>query len=324
LTKLSSAGARSSLCSNAYAIVYNNPVSIVDLDGRNATTIDGGEVVSNLKAGFASLVQATSAVLSHPAVVATMQIGAGIAEATLAATMLAAPEPVATKVAGVALLAHAADQGSAGLRTMFSGRAQQSMTSQLAEHGALALGASPHVAQWVGIGADIAVPALLAGVPMLARATTATRVEVGTSSAIMKQIKPELQRTTPTASEWANMTPKQKGDWGVAEHMKSLLEREHKIIGREVPIKLPSGKEWKIDILTVSPEGVPRAWEIKTGMGSPTPNQWEAFTKGISGNWGSGGNVAELQQFAQKEMKMSLQEFTSRLRRGYVPMNAPH
>jgi RHS repeat-associated protein len=324
LTKLFSADTRSSLFSNAYAAVYNNPISNVDLDGRNATTMDGSEVIKGLRAGFASFVQATSAVLSHPAVVATMQISSGIAETAIAATMLAAPEPVATKVAGVALLAHAADQFSAGLRTILSGRAQQSLTSQLAEHGAIALGASPRVARWVGIGADIAVPALLAGVPMLARATTGARGEFGAGSTNLKQIKPELGETTPTASEWASMTSKQKGDWGVAEHMKSLLEREHKIVGREIPIELPSGKTWKIDILSVSPEGVPRAWEIKTGMGSPTPNQWEAFTKGISGKFGGGVNLAELKRFAEKEMSMSLREFASQLKRGYVPMNAPH
>lgn len=88
---------------------------------------------------------------------AAMEIGAGLG-------LLIAPEPtMATKVAGVALIAHGADS----MWSVMTG--ERTYTSRGIEHVASSAGASPQVARFMGDAGDIAVPIAVGGVAALGR-----------------------------------------------------------------------------------------------------------------------------------------------------------
>ncbi|QND52569.1 hypothetical protein HB779_12145 [Phyllobacterium sp. 628] len=100
-----------------------------------------------------------------------------VVEATGAAALFAAPEPtMVTKVGGGLLLAYAADQGSTGLRQVWTGRDERSLLSSGASSLARQMGASPSTADNVGMAAEIVVPL---GTAALVGALRASAVRAG-------------------------------------------------------------------------------------------------------------------------------------------------
>ncbi|WP_271594354.1 SpvB/TcaC N-terminal domain-containing protein [Bradyrhizobium sp. CCBAU 65884] len=315
---------RSRSAPSGYSSVQNNPIKMTDPDGLLALSTVGG-IVWNAGAEFGSdMLRAAAAVLSHPIVAGGMQIAAGFGEATVAAGMLLAPEPVVTKVAGAVLFAHAADMAGAGLRTLINWQPQQTITSLAAEHIATGLGASPRAAHWIGVAADLAPISAAASVNTFSLASAGGRGTLVEAERAPLAAESKLSRPPPTEGEWNNMSPQAKGAWGEKEWDNILVSvKKHEILANQMEIELPSGKSWRIDTVSVSPEGVPYATEVKTGLSGPTPNQWEAFTKGVAGKWTEGPGLDRIREFASQN-NMSLEQFTSSLRRSYVPMSAPH
>ena len=98
--------------------------------------------------------------------VGAIQIIGGGLEMALGVGGIVLPEP-ATTVGGVILVAHGSDTVIAGFRTLWSGEVTRSFTQQGGEAAALALGAEPETARYVGTGVDIAAgvgPSLAIGV----------------------------------------------------------------------------------------------------------------------------------------------------------------
>jgi len=99
----------------------------------------------------------------------------GAIELVGAAALLLAPEPtMTTKMAGGALGVHGSDTSWTGLRQVWTGRVQTTLTAQAAEAAARSLGADPSTAGEVGVAIDIAVP-LAAGFIGLLRAIAVRR-----------------------------------------------------------------------------------------------------------------------------------------------------
>ena len=83
----------------------------------------------------------------------------GAVELVGAAALLLAPEPtMTTKVAGGALALHGSDTAATGLRQLWSGQSESTLTAQAAEAAARSLGADPATAGTVGMTVDIVVP----------------------------------------------------------------------------------------------------------------------------------------------------------------------
>lgn len=83
----------------------------------------------------------------------------GTMEMVGAAALLLAPEPtMATKVGGAALGIHGSDTISTGMRQVWTGQAQRTLTEQGSTALARTAGASPKTAEAIGVGVDIAVP----------------------------------------------------------------------------------------------------------------------------------------------------------------------
>ncbi len=84
-------------------------------------------------------------------------LGGGL-ETIAGGALLLAPEPtMATKVGGGVLIAHGADNAVAGMKQVFSGVPEQSLTQAAAEKAAQALGADANTAATIGVGVDVAV-----------------------------------------------------------------------------------------------------------------------------------------------------------------------
>jgi hypothetical protein len=112
--------------------------------------------------------------------VAVIQIVGGTVELVGAGALALAPEPTgATKVGAVVLGVHGADTVAAGVRTLTSGEIQETFTQQAAEAGAEALGASPGVAEGVGIVVDIGASAGPALTVAFTRRAAAEGLEAG-------------------------------------------------------------------------------------------------------------------------------------------------
>lgn len=86
----------------------------------------------------------------------------GALELVGAGALLLAPEPTTlTKVAGTALGAHGIDTATTGIRQVFSGRPETTLTANTAKSAATALGVDEKNAALIGLSVDIAVPLLL-------------------------------------------------------------------------------------------------------------------------------------------------------------------
>lgn len=78
----------------------------------------------------------------------------GVAQIVAGKALLAAPEPVVTKVLGGALIARGADNVQAGVRQAWTGEPTQSGTGVLLDKGYRAAGASPETAGWLSAGTE--------------------------------------------------------------------------------------------------------------------------------------------------------------------------
>lgn len=115
-----------------------------------------------------------------------VQILFGGLEMAGAAALIVTPEPTAlTKVGGVALAVHGSDTISTGLRQMWSGQPEETLTAQLSASAASLAGASPATARQIGQIVDIAVPLLVASAAGAARAAAvrAGRISLVTEEA---------------------------------------------------------------------------------------------------------------------------------------------
>ena len=96
-------------------------------------------------------------------------VGGGI-EAVVGGALVLAPEPTGLSIAGGGILAvHGADNFQAGLRQAWTGRPVDSFTQQAGEGVALALGADPATAEWIGVGVDVGVGLAGSGLAALSR-----------------------------------------------------------------------------------------------------------------------------------------------------------
>ncbi|MFT8440554.1 RNase A-like domain-containing protein [Acetobacter fabarum] len=103
-------------------------------------------------------------------------IGFGAAEMAGATSLLGAPEPVFSKVAGVALAAHGVDMMAAGRRAWNTGTPSQTRTERAVRNAALRAHASPAVAGLAGAAADALIPGSLLHAVSSFAATRAIRV----------------------------------------------------------------------------------------------------------------------------------------------------
>lgn len=142
-----------------------------------AEPLDGLELVLTpvqLAAIFNNETIETSGSLSERFWGAATAVG-GALELVGAAALLLTPEPtLTTKVAGTALGLHGADTASTGIRQMWSGRTETSMTSEAVSSAAQAFGVSEEDARRIGLTVDVAIP-LLAGFVGAARALAIRR-----------------------------------------------------------------------------------------------------------------------------------------------------
>lgn len=85
-----------------------------------------------------------------------LQAVGGVGEAVIGGGLLAAPEPtMLTKVAGVAVAAHGADDVWTGLQTAWTGQPHETLTQQAATEAARTFGANPQTAAMIGVTADM-------------------------------------------------------------------------------------------------------------------------------------------------------------------------
>jgi RHS repeat-associated protein len=117
-----------------FAYVLNNPLNLTDPNGF----MSWGEFATR---SFGVL----------QAVGAASQIVIGVAA-------LAAPEPTGvTKVLGVIAILNGIDNLQAGIRTAWTGEPKSTLTEKVVESAALAMGASPTAAKWIGVGANATI-----------------------------------------------------------------------------------------------------------------------------------------------------------------------
>jgi hypothetical protein len=94
----------------------------------------------------------------------------GALEMVTGSALLLTPEPtMVTKVGGVLLAAHGIDDSSTGLRQLWTGESEKSLTQRAGEGVAYTLGANQAQAERTGIVLDVAVPLVVAGVVGAAR-----------------------------------------------------------------------------------------------------------------------------------------------------------
>ncbi|WP_230975514.1 RNase A-like domain-containing protein [Acetobacter garciniae] len=103
-------------------------------------------------------------------------IGFGAAEMAGAAGLLVAPEPLLSKVGGIALAAHGVDMMAAGRRAWNTGRPPQTQTERAVRAAALKAHAPPAVANLAGAAADALIPGSLLHAAGSFAATRAIRV----------------------------------------------------------------------------------------------------------------------------------------------------
>ncbi|WP_338333680.1 RNase A-like domain-containing protein [Acetobacter sp. LMG 32666] len=103
-------------------------------------------------------------------------IGFGAAEMVGATGLLGAPEPVLSKMAGIALTAHGIDMMNAGRRAWNTGTPPQTQTERAVRSAALRAHASPAVAGLAGAVADALIPGGLLHAAGSFAATRAIRV----------------------------------------------------------------------------------------------------------------------------------------------------
>ncbi|MFT8587039.1 RNase A-like domain-containing protein [Acetobacter papayae] len=87
-----------------------------------------------------------------------LTIGLGMAEVAGGAALLGSPEPILSKVGGVALTAHGIDMVTAGQRAWRTGTASETRTERMARAAAQKAHAPPAVVNLVGMAADAMLP----------------------------------------------------------------------------------------------------------------------------------------------------------------------
>jgi hypothetical protein len=100
----------------------------------------------------------------------TVTLIGGAIELVGAAALLLTPEPTTvTKIAGGALAVHGSDTVSTGLRQIWTGRPQSTVTAETAAAACRSLGCDPDTASKVGTAVDIMVPVAAAAAVGAAR-----------------------------------------------------------------------------------------------------------------------------------------------------------
>ncbi|MGZ8842404.1 MAG: RHS repeat-associated core domain-containing protein, partial [Pyrinomonadaceae bacterium] len=149
---------------NPFMSMANNPVTFVDLDGKQDTVYTGyldrqfatEEGARQVTESNRALAAVAVVVLAQPRVAGAIQTVGGGLEFVCAGALLFTPEPtMGTKVAGLALGAHSVDSFQAGIRTLWTGDVTHTVTHETGAAVARRAGASPEAAQWAGVGADI-------------------------------------------------------------------------------------------------------------------------------------------------------------------------
>ncbi|GCE89286.1 hypothetical protein MSKU15_0887 [Komagataeibacter diospyri] len=142
---------------------------------------------------------------------ATMGIGA--AEMAGAAGLLAAPEPLLSKVGGIALAAHGADMMAAGQQAWKNGTEPHTLTERAVHAVALKAHAPPAVADLAGQAADAVIPAGILHAAAHFAATRAIRVAMANANRLAFRQddittehfhRPVVQRTGQPARTPAN------------------------------------------------------------------------------------------------------------------------
>lgn len=94
-----------------------------------------------------------------------VKIVGGAVELMGAAALLAVPDPtLLTKAGGVVLGVHGSDTASTGLRQVWSGRDERTVTEQATAAAAKLLGANERQARRIGAAVDVAVPLIVASI----------------------------------------------------------------------------------------------------------------------------------------------------------------
>ena len=89
-----------------------------------------------------------------------------------------------------------------------------------------------------------------------------------------------VANNSESRSSGEKLSPKQKGDLGVAQSKQNAIARGEKVIGEEVSIKMENGKVTRADLLTQKPCGGIKCIESKNGPSAKlTPNQKQAKTE---------------------------------------------
>ncbi len=145
---------------NPFMSMANNPITFVDIDGQQDTAytryLDRQFATEEGTRQVHEANRETLRVLAQPRVAGALQIVGALFEFVGAGALLLAPEPTTvTKVAGVALGAHGIDTFQAGTRALYTGEVTQTETHKAGAATARWVGASPQVAEWAGVGADL-------------------------------------------------------------------------------------------------------------------------------------------------------------------------
>lgn len=139
--------------------------------------------------------------------VGLLQVLGGAGEMALGGALLLAPEPtMLTKVGGVALGLHGSDTLTTGLRTLWTGEVQDTVTADLVQSGAEGLGVDPQTADTIGDSADALLGilgTLGAGAALAAGRST---VLGGAASLTDDLVKPGAQLATKTGTVMDQIT----------------------------------------------------------------------------------------------------------------------
>ena len=125
----------------------------------------------------------------------------GALELVGAVALFAVPEPtLVTKGAGTVLGAHGLDTAGAGLRQVWTGQPQETLTAAGVRATAEALSVDPETARKIGMGADIGVPLIAGGIGAL-RALTVRRGVISLAAEEAAGGHTILQHVAKTESE---------------------------------------------------------------------------------------------------------------------------
>lgn len=142
-----------------------------------------------------------------------LSIGLGMTEIAGGGALLGSPEPVLSKIGGVALTAHGIDMVTAGQRAWRTGAATETRTERLARTSAQKAHAPPVVVNMVGIAADSMIPDSILQAATRFGATRALRVASANENRLYLKndnITPEhFPRPSPQTASPTKTQPKQ-------------------------------------------------------------------------------------------------------------------